>query len=691
MSSHSSHASLALALPLDKSQSEADAELNTHRAAAGPHRLYSPSELRSVVHALDLSEGLAEFEPDGRLISANENFLRARGYSLSEIQGKHHRMLCSPQDVTKASYRQLWENLNGGQCQSVAYHWVTKEGKEIQTHDTYVPLSDESGSIGRLMLLSVEASGSNERLSELESRVSAIDQAQATIDYALDGTILEANANMLRILGYDAAELKGLNHRTLCDPKQAQSMEYKLLWEKLSHGISNTGEHKRVGKNGNIVWLQTTYSPVFDEHQRQIRVAEFSSDITLQKTASILNEGKVQAISRSQAIIEFTPDGQILTANDNFLKTLGYEAHEVQGKHHRMFVDAAYAGSAEYRTFWEKMSHGEYDTGIYKRIGARGKEVWIQASYNPIFDVEGKVVRVVKFATDVTAEKLKRQHVMQQMVEFEKYTQQLDEAAQALSGSSSELNDSAKLMSESAQRTHSESISSTHLSDEVANGVQTVATNTEELVASIKEISRSSNESANMSRQTALRAQETNQTVTQLGASSQEIGEVIKVISSIAQQTNLLALNATIEAARAGDAGKGFAVVANEVKELAKQTAKATQDITNKIGAIQKDSQRAVEAIGDIARSIDNLNGISSTIASAVEEQTATTNEVSRVVQEASKSVQGISGSIKMVAVAAKEGSQGAHRTLEASRAVSDLSTQLKTIIEKLRSTIVQS
>ncbi len=261
----------------------------------------------------------------------------------------------------------------------------------------------------------------------------------------------------------------------------------------------------------------------------------------------------------------------------------------------------------------------------------------------------------------------------------------MEETANQLAAAAEELSATATQLNQNANTTLEQSTTAAANTEEVSKGVQIVATNTEEMVASIKEIARNTSEAANISKDTMKRTQDTNKTITQLGVSSEEIGNVIKVISSIAQQTNLLALNATIEAARAGEAGKGFAVVANEVKELAKQTAKATDDITNRIKAIQSDSKEAVSAINGISQVIEKLNLISVAIAAAVEEQTATANEVSRVVKESNKGVEGIADVVRTVSGTAKQSSNGASQTLEAARSLAMLADKIKALVKNVQ------
>jgi PAS domain S-box-containing protein len=241
--------------------------------------------------------------------------------------------------------------------------------------------------------------------SKYNALVNAIDKSQGTIEFNMDGTVVTSNDNFLNVLGYSLEEVKGKHHRIFCEDSYAKSPAYKEFWEKLNRGEFDSGEYKRIGKNGKEVYIQATYNPIFDENGNPVKVLKIASDVTKQKLLNAEFEGKINAIDKSQGTIEFNMDGTVITSNDNFLNVLGYSLEEVKGKHHRMFCEEDYANSTDYKEFWEKLNRGEFNSGEYKRIGKNGREVFIQASYNPILDLNGKPMKVLKIASDVTEQK----------------------------------------------------------------------------------------------------------------------------------------------------------------------------------------------------------------------------------------------------------------------------------------------
>ncbi len=382
----------------------------------------------------------------------------------------------------------------------------------------------------------------------------------------------------------------------------------------------------------------------------------------------------ISALDKSQAMIEFSPSGEIITANENFLKAMGYSLKDIIGKHHRLFCEPNYVKSSEYEMFWKQLNLGIYSTSTFLRIDKNGKNIWLQATYNPIMNKDGKVIKVIKFATDVS--KTKNDYIQ--------LTQILTESSHQLAAASEEFTATANQLFSNAKKTNEQSLGASTATEEVDSGVRSVAANMEEMTASIREITKTTNEASLMASDTLKKSEATNKIINQLGASSLDIGNVVKVINSIAQQTNLLALNATIEAARAGDSGRGFAVVASEVKELAKQTAKATNDISKKIEAIQKETTSAVSAIGEISLSISKVNGHAGNIAAAVEEQAATTNEISRIIFESSSAIGGVSNLIREVSSTASVNSSDATQLIDASKGLSILALELKDLVKRL-------
>ncbi|MCW2282524.1 methyl-accepting chemotaxis protein [Rhodoblastus acidophilus] len=477
--------------------------------------------------------------------------------------------------------------------------------------------------------------------------LAAFDKSQAMIEFSPDGRVTAVNENFLRALGYERSEVLGQHHALFLDPAQRDSAEYRDFWPSLARGAFKAGEFRRIGKGGREVWIQASYNPVF-AGSKLVKIVKIASDITLEKLRAADAEGQIEAIGRVQAIIQFKLDGTILDANDNFLRALGYAREDIVGKHHAMFVDPAFAASDAYRQFWSDLAGGAFKADEFRRIGKGGRDVWIQASYNPIFDANGQPFKVVKFATDITASVLRRQ--------------QREAAAQDIDA---ELGEVAKAIQETDARAASAAAAATQTS----TTVQAVAAGAEQLAGSVQEISRQVVSAMNMSNDAVSQAGEADRIVNGLAEAAQKIGEITALISGIATQTNLLALNATIEAARAGDAGRGFAVVANEVKALADQTGRATGEIAAQIQGVQSSTRGAVSAIGSIAETIQRLNEISSGIATAVEEQTAVTREIAENMQVASTGVNEISRNITSISAATNQVASSANSVRDMSRA----------------------
>src|SRR5258705_347680 len=418
----------------------------------------------------------------------------------------------------------------------------------------------------------------------------ALGRSQAVIEFDMDGTIRTANDNFLKALGYTLGEIQGKHHSMFVDPSERDSAAYRDFWAALKRGEYQAAEYKRIGKGGREVWIQATYNPVLDAGGKPFKVVKFATNITARKIKSMEDAGQIAAIGRAQAVIAFEMNGTIVTANENFLKALGYTLAEIQGKHHSMFVEQAEGAGAAYREFWAGLNRGQYQAAEYKRIGKGGKEVWIQASYNPILDLNGRPFKVVKYATDTTAQVLVRMG-----------------------------------------------------NERVRGMMETVAAGAEELNASVREISEAMTKSRDTASTAVGRVEAADAQAKRLNEAAQAMSGIVELIGNITGQINLLALNATIESARAGEAGRGFAVVASEVKNLATQAKQATDKIGQEISNLNGISGDVVSALDSIKQAIQGVSEYVTATAAAVEEQSTVTGEMSSSMQRAAAEAKAIS------------------------------------------------
>lgn len=507
----------------------------------------------------------------------------------------------------------------------------------------------------------------------------ALNNSLAIIEFDVTGKILSANSNFCSVVGYEESEIVGKHHRIFVDRDYANSSDYEFFWDNLSKGQFDSGEYKRFKKDGSEVWIQASYNPILGFNGKPKKVVKFASDITNEKQKQAEAEGISNAISRSQAVIEFDTIGNILNANENFCQAIGYSLQEIVGQHHSMFVEESYAASAEYKKFWHQLAEGEFSSSEFKRIGKGGKEIHIQASYNPIFSPDGRVVKVIKFATDVTprvtavnslGESLKKlaEGNLSSKVEnafegdlerlrcdFNTTVEQVSSAFSGIFTTSEDLTEGIRGIASASinlsQRTENQAAALEQTASTLCKITETVQ-NTSHSAANAKSLVESAKNDAQTSEEVV---QKTLTAMKEIENSGEQISQILSVIDEIAFQTNLLALNAGVEAARAGEAGGGFAVVANEVRELAQRSGDAAKEIKQLILQSNKYIEDGSRLVDEASVALQRISEQVINISDGVEDIANGASEQSDAIQDLNASVSEMDSSTQQNAVMAEE------------------------------------
>ena len=627
------------------------------------------------------------------IIGCNELFIKPLGYIKEEVIGKNVSYILPSGVADSTEYRAMWQKLNAGQSVTREIKRISKDRKEYWFQSSYVPVHDDHGKPYKVVVYSFCITEQKLRNADFEGQLAAINKTQGVIEFDLTGKIFAVNKNFAAVTGYSENEIVGNHHSMFVEPAYKSSHEYKAFWDKLARGEAEGGQVHRIGKGGKEIWLQATYNPIFDMNGKPYKVVKYATDITAEKLKNADFEGQLAAINSVQSVIEFTMDGAVTAVNEIFAKATGYSEKEIVGNHHSMFVELAYKTSHEYKAFWDNLRKGEAQIGRIKRIGKGGKEIWLNAIYAPIKDLNGKPLKVVKYATDATEEVQAQQALAKAVEDTQEVIQQAQSgdltdrvSLQGKTGAIAQLCDGINaLMDKFAEvviqvKEAGETINTA--AGEISTGNNDLSSRTEQQASSLEETASSMEELASTVKQNAENAKQANQlaaaasgvavkggevvanvvtTMSEINESSRKIEDIISVIDGIAFQTNILALNAAVEAARAGEQGRGFAVVAGEVRNLAQRSASAAKEIKELItDSVSKTTEgtKLVEDAGktmeEIVSSVQRVTDIMGEISAASSEQSAGINQVNDAITSMDEVTQQNAALVEEAAAAAE-------------------------------------
>ncbi|WP_102226801.1 methyl-accepting chemotaxis protein [Acidimangrovimonas sediminis] len=629
------------------------------RAATAP----APEAAR--LRAIEEELAVVVFRPDGTILSTSPSYAGMLGHGPGMLDGTQLQALIAPEARGAFGTGAAWQALARGETARETLPHQGRSGARLWLDLTQVPVRAADGSLSQILAVATDVTRGTEEAARSRAMVDAVRRSNAVIDFSPEGIVLDANPLFLKVTGYTIDEIRGQHHRIFMPPGTAEGAAYRAFWDGLRRGEFHEGEFRRIGKTGQEIWLQATYNPIFDTNGNLVSIAKLAIDITASRATARDAAAQIEALGRSQAVIEFALDGRVLRANDNFCTTMGCDRTSVIGRHHSEFVCPEDRDGPDYAALWSDLRSGRFREGEFRRMARGGREVWIQATYNPILGEDGQPVKVVKFAMDVTARKravLDFLHAVEALREGDltsRITTPMPGEMEALrTNFNAALEGMTALVGAiqgNVDMTLSETESLTRAATDLGTRAERQAASLEETAAAIAELtetvggsSRGAANAATVVGTARSRSGEGREVVAQtIGAmndiaeGSKKISRITDVIEDIAFQTNLLALNAGVEAARAGETGRGFAVVASEVRALAQRSADAAGEISELIATSDRQVQQGVslvartgDMLGEIDRLVSDVDGLVREIAVAAQKQSLGLTEINGAVDQ---------------------------------------------------------